>query len=69
MSLQMFPSRSLATSQLARSDTRLTVSGVNQREQEETVLSKVLTRGTAVLTPPKGQTSEGQCRVLLREIS
>ena len=58
-----------AISQLARSDARLAVSGVNQREQGETVLPKVLIGGTAVLTPPKVQTSEGQCRVLLREIS
>jgi len=53
-----------ATSQLARSDARLAVSGVNQgaeRERErETVLPKVLTGSTAVLTPPKVQTSEGQ---------
>ena len=38
------------------------------RGQRETVLPKVLTGGTAVLTP-KVQTSEGQSRVLLREIS
>ena len=57
------------TSQLARSDARLAVIGVNQRGQEGTVLPKVLTGGTAVLIPPKVQTSEGQCRVLLREIS
>jgi len=54
-----------ATSQLARSDARLAVSGVNQMEQGETVLPRVLTGGTAVLTPPKVQTSESQCRVLL----
>src|SRR6218665_88491 len=58
-----------ANSQLARSYARLTVSGVNQVGQGETVLPKVLTGGTAVLTPPKVQTSEGQCRVLLHEIS
>jgi len=58
-----------ATSQLARSDARLAVSGVNHMGRGETVLSKVLTGGTAVLNPPKVQTSEGQCRVLLREIS
>src|SRR6218665_3456629 len=60
-----------ATSQLARSYARLrpTVSGVNQAGQGETVLPKVLTGGTAVLTPPKVQTSEGQCWVLLHEIS
>src|SRR6218665_1545651 len=58
-----------ATSQLARSYARLTVSDVNQVGQGETVLPKVLTRGTAVLTPPKVQTSEGQCRILLHEIS
>ena len=50
-----------ATSQLARSDARLAVSGVNQGDRErETVLPKVLTGSTAVLTPPKVQTSEGQ---------
>src|SRR6218665_3501943 len=58
-----------ATSQLARSYARLTVSGVNQVGQGETVRPKVLTGGTAMLTPPKVQTSEGQCRVLLHEIS
>src|SRR6218665_1240734 len=59
-----------ATSQLARSDARLAVSGVNRGDRSrETVLPKVLTGGTAVLIPPKVQTSEGQCRVLLREIS
>src|SRR6218665_1148850 len=31
--------------------------------------TQILTWGTAVLTPPKVQTSEGQCWVLLREIS
>ena len=56
-----------ATSQLARSDARLAVSGENQRGQGETVLPKVLTGGTAVLTPPKVQTSAGS--VLFREIS
>jgi len=34
-----------ATSQLARSDARLAVSGVNQGGQGETVLPKVLTGG------------------------
>src|SRR6218665_932686 len=57
-----------ANSQLARSYKRLTVSGVNQMGQGETVLPKVLTGGTAVLTPPKVQTSEAQCRVLLHKI-
>jgi len=52
-----------AASQLARSDARLAVSGVNQRGQGETVLPKVFTEGTEVLTPPKVQTAEGQCRV------
>jgi len=56
-------------SQLARSYTRLTVTGVNQVGQRETVLPKVFTGGTTVLTHPKVQTSEGQCRVLLHEIS
>ena len=47
------------TSQLARNDARLAVSGVNQWGQgDETVLPKVLTEGTAALTPPKVQTSE-----------
>ena len=42
-----------ATSQLARSDARLAVSGVNQwGQRDETVLPKVLTEGTAVLTLP-----------------
>ena len=56
-----------ATSQLARSD----ASGVNQGERDygRDCPPKVLTGGTAVLTPPKVQTSEGQWRVLLREIS
>ena len=58
-----------ATSQLARSYARLTVSRVNQMGQGETVLPKVLTGGTAVLTPPEVQTSEAQCRVLLHKIS
>jgi len=50
-----------ATSQLARSDARLVVSGVNQRTERDCTSSpKVLTGGTAVLTPPKVQTSEGQ---------
>jgi len=58
-----------ASSQLARGDARLAGSGVNQVGQGETVLPKVLTWGTTVLTPPKVQASEGQCRILLREIS
>ena len=55
-----------ATSQLARSDARLAVIGVNQRAAGRDCNPKVL---TAVLTPPKVQTLEDQCRVLLREIS
>jgi len=47
----------MATSQLARSDARLSVGGVNQRGRGETVLPKVLTGRTAVLTPPNVQTS------------
>jgi len=49
-----------ATSQLARSDARFAGSGVNQVGQGETVvIPKVLTWGTAVLTTPKVQASEG----------
>ena len=60
-----------ATSKLARSDARLAGSGVhvNQVGQGESALPKVLTWATAVLTAPKVQASDGQCIVLLREIS
>ena len=58
-----------ATSQLARRGARLSISGINHWGQREIVLPKVLTGGTAVLTPAKVQTSEGQSRVMLREIS
>jgi len=53
---------------LARSDARLAGSGVNQVGQGETVLPKVLT-GDISVDSPKVQASDGQCRVLLREIS
>ena len=49
-----------ATSQFARSDARLAVSGAHQRGQRETVLPKFWLGDTAVLTLPKVQTSEGQ---------
>ena len=49
-----------ATSQLARSDARIAGSGVIQVGQRETVLSKGLIWGTAVLTVPKVQASEGE---------
>ena len=52
-----------ATSQLARSHARLAGSGVNQVGQGETVPHKVLTWGTAALTAPKVQASEGQCQI------
>src|SRR6218665_819420 len=60
------------TSQLARSDARLADRSQWRKSGEierETALPEVLAGGTAVLTPPKVQISEGQCRVLLREIS
>src|SRR6218665_1244788 len=55
-----------ATSQLARSDARLAGSDVNQVGQRETVLPKVLTGETAVLTAPKfrfRRNSAGSCSV------
>ena len=53
-------------------DLQTAVSGVNQGRQLQTgrdCSPQSFDWGTAVLTPPKVQTSEGQCRVLLREIS
>jgi len=44
-------------------------SGVNHEGTERDCLPQSVDWGTAVLTAPKVQASEGQCWVLLREIS
>jgi len=49
-----------ATSQFARSDARLAVSGVNQGDRERLSSQSFDWGATAALTPPKVQTWEGQ---------